>query len=135
MARLLIIDDDPIHRTMLARLLTDRGHDVLTEADGRTALEVIQREPLDLVITDILMPEVDGLEIVRTLRKDHPQLAIIAMSAGSRRLSADHMLNVARLLGAHAQLFKPFDDEQLSEAVTLALSRVSPPVVSTTPQP
>ncbi|MFO0876522.1 MAG: response regulator [Gemmataceae bacterium] len=127
MLRILVIDDEPINRTMLTRLLTDQGHEVVSEPSGRAALEILRREPVDLVITDILMPEVDGLEIVRTLRKEQPHLAVIAISAGSNWLLADNVLNLARLLGAHAQLSKPFNDRQLHDAITraLALSRAS----------
>jgi CheY-like chemotaxis protein len=98
-------------------LLTQLGHEVAQAHDGRQALALLGRQPVDVVLTDVLMPEADGLEVVRAVRRDHPGVAVIVMSGGSARLPGADALQLARTLGAHAILPKPFNASDLREAI------------------
>ena len=84
----------------------------------------MQTERIDLILTDILMPEADGIQVVRAVVKDHPSIALVAMSGGSSRLPGTDAVHLTHLLGAHAVLVKPFGEEELSEAVRKALEKV-----------
>jgi two-component system, chemotaxis family, chemotaxis protein CheY len=123
MARILLVDDDPLVGTTLAPLLADRGYQVVLAADGRQALGQLRRQPIDVVVTDILMPEVDGLEVIRAVLRDYPGVAVIAMSGGSARLPGADALQLARTLGAHAILPKPLSAKDLDEAIVSVLPR------------
>ncbi len=116
MARILFIDDDEPLRKSLCGLLTKSGFEVREADNGRTALNLLREQPVDLVITDMVMPEVEGVEIIQTLRRTHPTVKIIAMSGGDQG-SADCYLKMARLLGADAVLAKPFNSDELLAAV------------------
>ena len=98
------------------QLLEEEGYTVLPVGDGRTALRMVGEQPVDLVITDLFMPDVDGFEVIRTLARDHPGLPVIAMSGEPVDLGAS-MLEVAGQLGAVRVLLKPFTPEALFEAV------------------
>ena len=108
MARILIIEDEPQMRRMIEQVLARAGHEVLVASNGRAGLDLFREEAPDLVITDILMPEVDGLEIIRSLRREFPQLKIIAMSGGGATGKLQY-LPEARKFGADTALSKPFD--------------------------
>jgi DNA-binding response OmpR family regulator len=120
MARILAIDDDPDMRTLLEQTLTSAGYQVVLAADGREGIERQRKAPADLVITDIYMPNLDGLETISQLRHHFGKVAIIAMSG--RETSAT-MLSIAEKLGAVATLQKPFTAEELLVAVSKALER------------
>lgn len=120
MARILVIDDEAPIRRLLSQALASAGHEVLEAADGREALRIHQDRPSDLVITDILMPEQDGLEVIMALRRDTPGLKIIAMSGGGM-FQQEAALQMAAPLGALATLRKPFDILSLLEVVRNAL--------------
>ncbi|MBN1596528.1 response regulator [candidate division FCPU426 bacterium] len=110
---LLIVDDQEGIRTALHFLLEDSGYIVITAEDGREAVKIIQKQPVDLVITDILMPEMDGLELITFLRKYNPNLPCIAISAGD-----PNFLKVGQYLGADRILEKPFSKDQLKNLIT-----------------
>ena len=116
MARILIIDDDEHARTAIRRILEYVGHSVLEAADGREGLRIYHNAPVELVITDILMPEKDGLETIIALRKEFPEVKIIAITGGGRTGHRD-FLYVAERLGAKRTLHKPFDIQELIDAV------------------
>jgi two-component system, chemotaxis family, chemotaxis protein CheY len=118
MARILIIDDDPAVRLLLEGYLCSAGHAVSLAADGGEALEQFRSNPADLVITDIYMPNREGLETITDLRRRDSNLPIIAMSG---RPLGPAMLDIARHLGAVVTLQKPFSREDLLEAVAKAL--------------
>lgn len=119
MARILVIDDDEALRGSLELLLSATGHDVTTSGDGLKAAQLLSAEPFDLILTDILMPNRDGIEIVIALRSKFPEIGIIAMSGGAK-FSPLYLGIVARL-GAHRTLKKPFTSAQLEEAVEAVL--------------
>ena len=117
---ILVVDDDDAFRDSLCRVLRAEGYTVEAAADGRRAMHLLVAEPPDLVITDILMPERDGLELMAEVKKANPAIKILAMSGrgGFGRLD---VLSLARRLGAHATLAKPFDQEQLLAEVEALL--------------
>ncbi len=123
MVRILVIDDDADMRAMLEQTLNSAGHEVTLAADGREGLEQYRRKPADLVITDIYMPNQEGLETIIELRRHFPEVAIIAMSG---RAAAGPMLSLAQKLGAVEVLHKPFVAEELLAAVAKALGEKSP---------
>ena len=121
MARILVIDDEDPIRRMLRAALEQRGHEVIEAREGKEALQLHRTAPVELVITDILMPEKDGLEVIMTLRREAPQLKVIAMSGGGRFKQTEALL-IAEPLGAYATLRKPFDLEAMLEIVNKALA-------------
>jgi len=82
MARILLIDDDPLVRNILRQILELDGHMVVDAANGAVAMQRWSEQPADLIVTDILMPEKDGLEVIRELRRQCPQLKVIAVDHG-----------------------------------------------------
>ena len=101
-----------------------------TAGNGDEALRLAREQPFDVLITDILMPEKDGIETIMAFRQEHPSVKIIAMSGGGRRMGKDP-LRLARLLGAHAILEKPFAFHVLRDTVRTLLE----PEPDTTPCP
>jgi CheY-like chemotaxis protein len=116
----LVIDDDPRVRSVVRRQMERAGFDVAEAADGREGLKICRREAPAAVLTDLYMPECEGLETIGRLRREFPQLPIIAMSGGFGRLG--DQLEVARRLGAALTLAKPFSAEQLTGALLKVLA-------------
>lgn len=116
MARIVLIDDDEDVRRTLVRMLETAGHEVHEAADGDSGLELSIRVDPQLVITDILMPEKEGIETIMTLKRDHPSLRIIAISGGGRSGGMD-FLDIARSLGADEVLQKPFRRAELLDLI------------------
>jgi DNA-binding NtrC family response regulator len=123
MARILVIDDEPDMRVLLEQTLKAAGHEVILAADGREGVERYRASPADLVITDLYMPNQEGLETIGELRRRFPEVAIIAMSGKAAALT---MLSIARKFGAIGILHKPFLTEELIAAVGKALGGKSP---------
>src|SRR5437867_11121359 len=121
MARILVIDDEDVVRRMLRTALELQGHEVIEAKQGDEALRVQQTSPPDLVITDIIMPEKDGLEVIMALRRLAPRLKVIAMSGGGRFSQID-ALETAEMLGAVATLRKPFNLYAVLETVKNVLA-------------
>jgi DNA-binding response OmpR family regulator len=120
MARILLIDDDAPFRSMLSQTLAHFGHTVTQACNGREGLNLLARDPADLVITDVVMPEKEGMEVLMELREQRPQPKIIVISGGGR-VSAEEYLGFAKLLGAGATLTKPFSNEALLAAIAQLL--------------
>lgn len=112
MATILIIEDDIDLRKFLTRLLERENHYILEAENGIEAATILESLKPDLVITDIIMPEQDGIGTINMLRDKHPEMKIIAISGGGNILGADY-LDIARKLGAHHVFAKPFDNKQL----------------------
>ncbi|MDA0652647.1 MAG: response regulator [Proteobacteria bacterium] len=109
MARILVVDDEAELRTLLRKVLTRRGHEVIEAENGAIAIAMVEEgEKLDMIITDIFMPETDGIEVLRRLRAGHPDLKIVVMSGGGNRVSRGY-LPAATALGADHVIEKPFD--------------------------
>lgn len=121
MAHILVIDDDQQIRTALRQVLEIANHKVTELADGSGALAAYQAEEPDLVITDIIMPDQEGLATIVELQKVAPQLKIIAISGGGKLVDTSY-LNVAERLGASRVLAKPFDRHELMQTVESLLA-------------
>jgi CheY-like chemotaxis protein len=119
--RILLIEDDVQVRQMLGNVLARSGHTVTPAANGAIGLKLWREQGADLVLTDIQMPETDGIEVILQLRTFAPQLPVIAMSGGDRSGALD-LLGDARLLGAVAMLKKPFSSEALLQAIAKAVA-------------
>jgi CheY-like chemotaxis protein len=122
MSRILLIDDDDAVRTMLRLTLAEFGHDVIEARNGVEGLTLFSAAGVDLVITDIIMPGKEGVEVIVELLRLHPGLKIMAISGGGRVGPTDY-LRIARYLGAAKVLAKPFSNEEL----LVALNELLPP--------
>lgn len=120
MARILIIDDDSPTRRMLRQALEYAGHSVVEAQDGRQGIQHHRTMPVDLILTDILMPEKEGLETIMELRRDFPGLKIIAMSGGLDT-GQFNFLTIAQKLGAHTTLRKPFGLQEMLNTIQQVL--------------
>src|SRR5690348_3840980 len=110
--KILVIDDDHMVRYALSRILQRSGYDVVTASDGKRGMMLAREELPDVVITDIIMPEQEGIETIGLLRHQYPQIKIIAISGGGRIRNVD-FLEMARSLGADDVIAKPFEAEEL----------------------
>ena len=119
-ALILVIDDESAVRRSLRRMLERAGHTVLEASDGRAGLTLFQQHRPELSIIDIIMPDMDGIEIIIEMRRERPQAKIIAISGGGQTQGL-HFLDMAKKLGAVEALAKPFRVKQLLEAVDRAL--------------
>lgn len=121
MALILVIEDDPALRLNLQRILELEGHEVQSAADGIEGLRTLRTHGADLVLMDIHMPDMDGIEVLLQLRQLAPQLPVVTMSGGdyTGQLSA---LDDADLLGATARIPKPFSRQELVETIARALA-------------
>ena len=119
MARILIIDDEPPIRTLLRLALESVGHEVVEAQDGRIGLELYRKNPTDLIITDILLPELSGLDVILDLVHEFLNVKVIAMSGCTEQ---GHYLNTAKLSGARQTLQKPFTIEKLLSVVRYELA-------------
>ena len=117
MARILLIDDDELIRETLCMVLEDAGHQVLTAENGRVGLSKLEQHPVDLVISDLFMPDMEGLETMRIIRQRQDDIKIIVISGGALNLRKDMYLENAELLGADACLSKPFHNRELTDLV------------------
>ena len=117
MARILIIEDDDQFRTMLRKMLETAGYNDIEEAaNGSIGVKLFRQHPFDLVITDIIMPDKEGLEMIPELVRDYPRIKIIAISGGGRT-GTQNYLKMAKYLGAGRTLAKPFEYSDLIDAV------------------
>jgi CheY-like chemotaxis protein len=114
---ILVIEDDPGVRRVLQHTLEYAGHTVKAVDNGRDALRAVNENEPDLVVTDIVMPDSDGLEVIRILTSDHPGVRIIAISGGGM-IHRTTYLELAHLLGAHLTLQKPVLPSDLIFAVS-----------------
>ncbi len=107
--RLLIADDDADTRHTMRLLLERAGHDVRLASDGARAIEMQRAQPADVLITDLFMPELDGLEAIERFRTEFPSVKIVAMSGGGMQVRGRSYLLAAEAAGAEAVLRKPFE--------------------------
>ena len=116
MALILIIDDDDQIRRVLRKTLERDGYDVADAPNGKEGIRLYRENPADLVITDIIMPEKEGIETIMDLRREFPEVKIIAMSGGGR-IGPEDYLNMAKGLGAQRTLTKPLERDELLKMV------------------
>lgn len=114
--RVLVIEDEAALRQTIRRMLESAGHEVVEAENGRTGLEIFRKNSLDVVITDIIMPNKEGIETIRDIRALNPDIRIVAISGGGRTKNFD-FLRIAGKLGANATLAKPFQRQQLLAAL------------------
>lgn len=119
--RILVIDDEAPLLVMVKQMLEKAGYTTTAVNDGEAGLKFVSQNPIDLVITDIFMPDKDGLGTILELRAQFPHIKIIAISGGSRR-GPDYLL-IAKKLGAQHVLAKPFERQELLDVVAGVLSQ------------
>ncbi|MBK5273470.1 MAG: response regulator [Desulfuromonadales bacterium] len=117
MATILVVDDDPRITAQLDRLLTKVGHMVMTAPDGKVALRLLDAFIFDVVITDIVMPEMDGFELIMNLKTRTPRPKIIAMTSRTDSLGHNYFSDIAKCMSVSRVLRKPFSAEEILEAV------------------
>jgi CheY-like chemotaxis protein len=120
MATILVVDDDPQVCDLLQQILENEGHAVYSALNGVEGISLYRRHRPALVLLDILMPEKEGLETIRDLRKEFPNVMIIAMSAASESAKIN-LLELASRLGAQYRLNKPFQLKDVIDLVNTAL--------------
>ncbi|MGW8314761.1 MAG: response regulator [Bacteroidales bacterium] len=117
MTRKILIIDDEVHiLLMLKKMLERAGYSVDIASNGLEGLNLFRKDQPDLVITDIIMPEKEGLETIREMKKENPELKILAMSGGGK-ISADNYLDTAKIFGASGIIEKPFKQSSLLSLV------------------
>jgi len=121
-AVILLIDDEASVRGFFRDVLEGTGYGVAEAASARDGLRLLHERPIDLVITDILMPDMDGLEVTRVLHRDFPKVKVIAVSGGQQDVD---YCDVARFLGAHETLMKPVTVQRLLDTVARLLSQAA----------
>jgi len=117
MAKILVMDDDSLVRNAAVQMLTRMGHEVVSAVDGKEGLARFQEQPFDLVLTDIVMPEREGLETIQAIRKINRTIPVIAISGGTSDMSPEILLKVAQHLGAQRLISKPFSLSHLKAVV------------------
>ena len=114
MAKILIVEDDVALSQVLRGALMDSGHNVMEAFDGATASKIMKKESIDLVIADIFLPEKDGLDLIREVKKGAPEVKIIAISGGGKHNKDSYTyLKAAMSFGADCRIDKPFDIAEL----------------------
>lgn len=121
MSRILVIDDDKFVRTSIRAVIEGVGHEVSGASDAETGLSLQRADPFDAAIVDLIMPNKEGLETIRELKRDFPTLPIIAISGGGE-IVRKNFFQAAQLFGADFTLEKPFDGGELLATLASALS-------------
>lgn len=111
--RILVVDDIESVRESIRLALQRAGYEVDEAADGAAALAIARRQPADAVVADLWMPRLDGIDLLKALRRERPGLKVIAISGGGAGMSLEVAASLARAWGAEAVLVKPFDNETL----------------------
>jgi len=122
MARILVIDDEELFRKMLRQMLEMAGYEVLEAADGSHGIALFREMPADLVITDIFMPEKEGISTIGELKREFPNLKIIAVTGGGNKRRGFEYLQFAGKVGADCTLSKPFERQEILDAVKKLLA-------------
>lgn len=121
MAKILVVEDAPAVRLSVVDVLESLGLEVEEAENGRLAIAALERVPVDLVVTDVLMPDVDGIEVIKAVRARHPGVRVLAMSGGAPNLPAGYVLKMTEMFNADAVLYKPFTNDELRGAVSRLL--------------
>lgn len=123
---ILVVDDEESIRQLLVRFFQPSGSYVSCASNGVEALRILDKQDFDLVITDVLMPEMDGIELIPQIRKKRPRAFILAMSGGGHNFMGDYCVKLAASLGAHAVIMKPFGIADMKDAVERAFPAPGP---------
>ena len=116
MERILVIDDDAQVLDVFHLILASEGYEVLKAFNGNEGIKLHREDPVDLIITDLIMPEKEGIETIRELTAEFPEVKIIAISGGGR-VTSDNYLPMAKMFGAKRTLVKPVERNDLVKAV------------------
>ena len=119
--RVLVVDDEDDVRDTICATLKVHGYQTVSASDGRNALREVERLRPDLVLTDLFMPELDGIELIAILREIAPEIPIVAMSTRFKPVTVDY-IEIAMKLGAFAGLYKPLDEDRLLDVLDEALT-------------
>ena len=117
---ILVVDDEEMMRSLLRKILSREGYQILTADDGASAIEMLEREKIDLVISDIKMPRMDGFELLDRIKREYPQVGVIIMTA----YGDTYTVKDALLLGADEYVTKPFKSYEISLVVERAYWRI-----------
>lgn len=115
--KVLVVEADASLRIALRLTLVALGYETRGAVNGREAVALQRQSPADILITDLIVPEQDGMETIQEFRRDHPSVKIVAMSGGGW-VNARDLLAIARKLGAHRTVAKPFSNRQLANVLT-----------------
>jgi DNA-binding NtrC family response regulator len=122
---ILVADDEESIRKLMQQWLKNGGHTITAVGNALEGRAELAKQNFDLVITDVLMPDGDGLNLITAIKQSHPDVRILAISGGGRYLQGQDYLKMARGLGAHAIVHKPFTFEELTAGIEEAFA--SPP--------
>jgi two-component system cell cycle response regulator CpdR len=117
MTNILVIDDDPVITNLLEQALSSDTHCVQTANNGRAGMQLLRESSFDVVITDIVMPDFDGFEVIMAINGMQPRPRVIAMTGGTLRLSREYLAKMANTLKVQQVLHKPFSIDELLESV------------------
>ncbi|MBF0183277.1 MAG: response regulator [Magnetococcales bacterium] len=123
MALIVVVDDDEVIRLLLREILQKAGHQVLEAGNGQEGLLLLQKHPVDLVITDIFMPEMDGIDLLAAILRTKPDSKIIAMSGGYKAMDPHLTLRMAQSFGALEILSKPLQADRILASVSKILAK------------
>jgi len=121
---ILFVDDDASLRNVYEQLLESKGYRIICAENGKVAIETAKRESVDLVITDLLMPEMDGIELIIALHTLPDPPRIIAMSGGAGKINSTYLLNVAKIMNVDRTIHKPFNIATIDTAISEVLGMV-----------
>jgi len=124
---ILVADDEEDIRLLLEQWLKPLGHKVLAARNGTEALKLIGGNRVDVVVTDVLMPDGDGLTVINGVKKSQPTARVLAISGGGRYMDSKEYLRIAEGFGADAAIMKPFNREQFLEAIDRVLAKHAAP--------
>jgi DNA-binding NtrC family response regulator len=117
---ILVVDDDPMMRELLTRILMRDGYKILTAEDGLAALEVLQKEKVSIVLSDLQMPRMEGFDLLKRVKRDHPGVGMVIMTS----YGDTYTVKDALLLGADEYITKPFKNHEISLVVERAYWRL-----------
>ena len=123
MAKILVIDDQAHIRTILTLFLKNELHEVDQSESGKQAMKLTELNSYDLVITDVVMPDYDGFDVIKSLKRFYPKVKIIAITGGGGKLDIGELLDECKLLGADRALPKPLDFHKLQVVVREVLDK------------
>lgn len=121
MMKVLVVDDELVVREMMMEMIKPAGYEVIEATNGKDAFEVCNNEHVDLIITDIVMPEKNGIDLIMNVKKEFPDIPVIAVSGGGGITGRYDYLEIAKLVGAKNIIRKPFETHELRTAVSEAI--------------
>jgi len=122
MARILLVEDSPEVSMSVREILESAGHTVEDAATGKEALQSLSGEPFDIIVSDIWMPEMDGIALLKEIRGAGNDIPVVVISGGAPNAPLTYTAPLAATFGANVVIYKPFEKDELLSAVTTALS-------------